>query len=98
MTAIVVGNDGRSYHWISGGLEPVFVADQIRTSSASGTPHIGQALLVARLEPVLGGEAMAQVRLASGGLIQVAAARICAATNLAARRLGPATTSARRMA
>ncbi len=98
MTAIVTGHDGRHYHWIPGGLDPVFVAEQPRSSDARATPHSGHALLVAVLEPVLGGEPMAQVRLPSGGLIQVAAARICAADNLAARRLAPAPTLARRTA
>jgi hypothetical protein len=98
MTAIITAPDGRTYEWTSGGLEPVFVAEQVRTSAAHATPHIGHALLVARLEPVMGGEPMAQVRLPAGGLVQVAAARICAATNLATRRLGPATASARRTA
>lgn len=76
--------------------EPVFIAEQPRTSSACDTPHTGPATLMAWLDPTLGGEALGIVKLPSGRLLNIRASAIASAANLATIRLSPATRPAPR--
>jgi hypothetical protein len=71
--------------------EPVFVAEQPRTSSACDTPHTGPATLLAWMDPTLGGEPLGIVKLPSGRLLNIRASAIASAANLATIRLNPAT-------
>ncbi|UXQ89144.1 hypothetical protein [Synechococcus phage MinM1] len=99
MTAIVTGADGRPYMHRTA-REEVFVAEMPRASSdPRATPHTGHALLVAWLDPVRPSDhPRAMVRCPDGRLLQVDAGAVCAADNLAGRRLGPAGPQARRFA
>lgn len=96
MTAIITGADGRTYMHRTA-RECVFVAEQpARSSDARATPHTGVVLLVAWLDPVRPGDAAhAMVRRSDGRLLQVDASTIYGAENVAARRLGPASTARR---
>jgi hypothetical protein len=88
MTKIVMRGE-RSYVHRTAGRETVFLADQQRSSDAHAPWHQGNVLLVAWLDPIMAGEAMAEVRLPDGTLRTVPAARICATDNLAGRRIVP---------
>jgi hypothetical protein len=93
MTQTVSGPDGRMYLHISAGLEPVFVAEQPRQSSAADTPHTGFALLSGWLaEPRPGADprpVFARVRCEDGSLLPVHAGAICPIDGLAAHRILP---------
>lgn len=89
MTAFVTGADGRTYQHRTAEPEPVFIAEQPRIGSACGTPHSGHATLLAWLEPMMGGERLARVRMRGGGLVEVRASAICPAAGLATRRILP---------
>lgn len=81
---------GRTYARRRAEREPVFVADQPRQSSAYDQAHLGPALLIEYLEPLMPQhERLAYVRLADGRVLDVAAAHLCPATGLAAHRILP---------
>jgi hypothetical protein len=81
------------YLHISAGLEPVFVADQPRQTSAADQAHVGFALLSGWLaEPRPGADprpVYARVRCEDGSLLSVHAGAICPVAGLAARRILP---------
>lgn len=81
---------GQTYARRAAAREPVFVADQPRQRSAADQPHLGVALLVEYLEPLMPRAAqMASVRLPDGRLTTVAAAHLCPITAVADRRILP---------
>lgn len=93
-----VERDRRSYQHRYAGLEPVFVADAGRSSSAWPCAT-GHALLVAWLDPIDPADPrLADVRIATGELRTVPAGAVCSAANLAAFRITAGTALLRRTA
>lgn len=90
MTAIVTGTDGRSYVHRMAGEVPVFVTGAAGMAAAPPAIIRGHARLVAWLLPVEAGTWRARVRLPSGQIVEVAAAAVCSAANIARIGIGAA--------
>jgi hypothetical protein len=93
MTARVTGPDGRWYLYLSAGLQPVYVAEQPRSSSAADTAHTGFALLCSWLaEERPGADPLprfATIRNEAGETFPVHAGAVCGIEGLAGRRILP---------